>query len=270
MTMVRFSVITVTFNSARYLSEAMASVLSQDGVDLEYILVDGGSTDATLELIRRQAAADPRVKWLSGPDDGIADAFNKGLAQASGEIIGILNSDDMYCAGTLRAVAEAWRADPECDVVHGDIVRFTDDRPLFRLKPADLERRIWHEMPLNHPATFVTRHAYEQVGTFDKNLRLAMDYDLVLRLYLNRCRFRYLDRVLVKMRYGGKSDARFWGARKEVFVISVRHGYPVHRALCWLLIKTVMNLGKNLLRSMGLYRLLRLHPRFRGDGMGAS
>jgi glycosyltransferase involved in cell wall biosynthesis len=265
-----FSIITVTFNSARYLKEAMESVLSQDGVDLEYILVDGGSTDATLELIRCQAAADSRVKWLSGPDEGIADAFNKGLALATGEIIGILNSDDIYCAGTLRAVAETWRTDPKCDVVHGDLIRFTDDRPLFRLKPADIERCIWHEMPLNHPATFVKRRAYEQIGTFDKNLRLAMDYDLVLRLYLNRCRFCYLERVLVKMRYGGKSDARFWGARKEVFAISVRHGYPVYRAFCWLMVKTAMNLGKNFLRRMGLYGLLRLHPRFRGDGMRPS
>ena len=258
-----FSIISVTFNSRDFLEDTIKSVLSQDEVNLEYLIVDGGSTDGTVDVIKEYADKDCRIRWISEPDQGISDAFNKGIEHAKGEIIGILNSDDIYCPGTLRAVADAWRADPNCDVVHGDLVRFTDDQPLFRLKPADIDRCIWHEMPLNHPATFVTRRAYEQVGTFDKSLRLAMDYDLVLRLYLNQYRFCYLDRVLVKMRYGGESDARFWGARKEVFSVSVRHGYPVYRAFCWLMIKTSMNLCKNLLRALGLYGVLRLHPRFR-------
>src|SRR5690242_20380282 len=98
----------------------MASVLGQDCPDLEYIVVDGGSTDGTLAIIERFAAADPRVSWHSEPDEGISDAFNKGLARATGQVIGIINSDDAYVPGALRLVAEAFRLHPECDVFHGD------------------------------------------------------------------------------------------------------------------------------------------------------
>src|SRR6266567_1250982 len=151
----KLSLITVTFNSERYLAETMESVLSEDYPDLEYILVDGGSTDGTLEIIGAHAEKDTRVRWISEPDEGIADAFNKGLALATGEVIGILNSDDTYAPGALQAVADAMAAHPECDVFHGDMLRFQGDQPLFLLKPSDVERHIWHEMPLNHPATFV-------------------------------------------------------------------------------------------------------------------
>ncbi len=108
-----FSIITVTFNSKRYLEETIRSVLTQAFVDLEYILVDGGSTDGTLDIIRDHAAKDRRIRWISEPDEGIADAFNKGIALASGEIVGIINSDDTYAPGALRAVADACAAHPD-------------------------------------------------------------------------------------------------------------------------------------------------------------
>jgi glycosyltransferase involved in cell wall biosynthesis len=261
--MVRFSIITVTFNSGRYLPEAMASVLSQDGVDLEYILVDGGSTDTTLELIRSQAAADPRVKWLSEPDEGIAHAFNKGLALATGEIIGILNSDDTYLPGALAAVAEAYRLHPEYDVFHGDMLRMQGQSILFRLAPADVETHIWREMPVNHPATFVTRRAYGKVEGFDVAVRIAMDYDLMLRLYKSGCLFYYIERPLAAMRYGGASDAKNLEGLKEVRAIAIREGSPRLKAWFWFGYKVAVSTIKNVLRSLGLYGLLRIHPRFR-------
>ena len=91
-----FSIITITFNSREFLEETIQSVLSQEEADFEYIIVDGGSTDGTLEIIRRYANMDERIRWISEPDVGISDAFNKGIARAQGEIIGILNSDDTY------------------------------------------------------------------------------------------------------------------------------------------------------------------------------
>ncbi len=257
-----FSIITVTFNSKRYLEETIRSVLTQAFVDLEYILVDGGSTDGTLDIIRDHAAKDRRIRWISEPDEGIADAFNKGIALASGEIVGIINSDDTYAPGALRAVADACAAHPDCDVFHGDMLRFQGDRPLFLLKPADVERHIWHEMPLNHPATFVTLRAYRKVGGFDKAFRVAMDYDLLLRLYRAGCRFCYIDRVLANMRYGGESDAGFRAGLREVFTAAVREGYPRQKAFFWLFAKTALGYTKNLLRKLGLYSLMRLHPKF--------
>lgn len=259
----RISVITITLNSARYLDEAIRSVLSQEWPDLEYLIVDGGSRDGTLDIIRAHAAGDSRIRWISEPDEGIADAFNKGLAMAAGELIGILNSDDTYAPGALQAVAEAYRAEPECDVFHGDLLRYEGERPVFVLKPAPVGPGIWHRMPLNHPATFVTRRAYRAVGGFDPRLRLAMDYDLVLRLYLGGHRFRYLDRVLATMRYGGASDERLVPVLREVFAITVRQGYPRWRAAGWFVWTALLRSVKNLLRRLGLHGLLRLHPRFR-------
>lgn len=258
-----FSIITVTFNGREYLEEAMDSVLSQDFAEFEYIIVDGGSTDGTLEIILRHAAADPRIRWISEPDNGISDAFNKGILMAQGEIVGILNSDDTYAAGALGAVAAAFAADPACDVVHGDMLRFQDTTPLFRLQPAPVDDRVWHDMPVNHPATFVRRAVYERVGLFDTRLKVAMDYELVLRLYRAGCRFCHLERVLANMRYGGASDERFLAARREVFAVTVAAGYPRWRAAGWFVVKAGMNITKNLLRKLGLHGLMMMHPKFR-------
>lgn len=262
--MITISVITVTLNSERHLGEAMASVLAQDYPALDYIIVDGGSIDGTLDIIRSCAGQDSRIRWNSEPDAGISDAFNKGIALASGDLIGILNSDDTYWPGALRAVAEAYAAHPGSDVFHGDMVRCEGDRPVFLLKPTGVGENIWHEMPLNHPATFVTRRAYAKVGVFDTGLKVAMDYDLVLRLYKAGCRFHYLERTLAAMRYGGASDAGFMAARREALVVSVREGYPRWKAWCWFAWRTAMTAAKNLLRRLGLHGLIRLHPRFRG------
>jgi glycosyltransferase involved in cell wall biosynthesis len=262
----KISIITVTFNSQSSLGEAIHSVLSQEVDELEYILVDGGSTDATVEIIRTAAAKDARISWVSEPDKGIADAFNKGLGMATGEWIGILNSDDLYAPRALAAVAAAVTHHPEAMVVHGDMLRLDDSgTPLFILKPADLERVIWRQMPLNHPTMFVSRRAYDRVGNFDEGLRIAMDYDLVLRLYKSGARFVALDRVLAHMRYGGASDNRLLLGLKDVWTVSTREGYPKWKATSWLFFRGFIGLLKNLLRRVGLVDLLKLHPRFRGS-----
>lgn len=259
----RFSVITVTYNSSKFLTETIRNVLSQDYRDFEYIFIDGGSTDGTLEIIKGFAAEDDRIRWISEPDDGISDAFNKGLALATGDIVGIINSDDTYSPGALATVAQAYQSDPDSDVFYGNMIRFQGETPLFMLKPGKAGENIWYEMPLNHPSTFVTRRAYMLVGGFNTRMRVAMDYELVLRLYRAGCRFRYIDRVLANMRYGGASDTRFLAARREVFAATVDVGYPLWRAAFWFVFKTGMNITKNLLRKLGLHGLIRLHPKFK-------
>jgi hypothetical protein len=181
-------------------------------------------------------------------------------------MVGIINSDDTYAPGALGAVADAFARHPACDVFHGDMLRFQGDTPLFLLKPANVERHIWHEMPLNHPATFVTSRAYRMAGGFDKSFRTAMDYELLLRLFKAGCRFCYIDRVLANMRYGGESDTGYLAGLKEVFRASVREGYPRPRALFWFFAKAALAWVKNLLRQLGLYSLMRLHPKFHKAG----
>jgi glycosyltransferase involved in cell wall biosynthesis len=257
------SIITVSMNSAKYLREAMQSVVFQDWADLEYIIVDGGSVDGTVEIIREFADGDPRIRWISEKDEGISDAFNKGLSMARGDLIGFLNSDDTYAPGALRAVAEVFLHNSEKDVFHGDMVRFSGSTPLYTVVAGRMGDNIWHEMPLNHPATFVTRKAFAAVGEFDRSLRLAMDYDLVLRLYLAGCRFHHIPAVLARMRYGGASDDRFVDVRREVVALTVAKGYPPLKAWWWFAFGVSKGYLKNLLRRCGLNRLIRLHPRFR-------
>lgn len=259
----RFSVITVTYNSRKFLTETIESVLSQDYDDFEYIIVDGGSTDGTLGMIKDFAEGNDRIRWISEPDNGISDAFNKGLALASGDVIGILNSDDTYASGALAIIAQAYLLNPGADVFHGDMIRFQGEVPLFLLKPGKIGENIWCEMPLNHPATFVTRRAYTLVGGFDVGLQVAMDYELVLRLYRSGCHFQYIGRVLANMRYGGASDERFFAARREVLTVTIAAGYPRWRAVCWFVVKVGMNIAKNMLRTLGLHGLIRLHPKFK-------
>ncbi|SNB46599.1 glycosyltransferase family 2 protein [Geobacter sp. DSM 9736] len=258
----KFSIITVTWNSSRYLQETIDSVLGQDFPSFEYIIVDGGSTDGTLSIIAENAARDGRIRWISEADDGISDAFNKGIRMACGEIIGIINSDDTYCPGAFKAVALAREAHPECDVFHGDMIRMENDVPLFLLKPTPVGPNIWREMPVNHPATFVTRRGYETAGLFDTDLRVTMDYDLILRLYIEGCRFYYVELPLAAMRYGGESDARTWQVLREFYRVTRRYGYPRAQAAFWFMYRAVMVGTKNMLRKLGIHSLIRLHPRF--------
>jgi len=260
-----FTIITITYNSVSSLSDTIESVISQAGVDFEYLIVDGASTDGTVELIKEYAARDARIRWISEPDEGISDAFNKGLAMATGNWIGIINSDDMYPPGALSDVAAAIAENHEADIIYGDMLRLDEGgKPLFVLKPAPL-KTMWWRMALNHPATFVSRAAYDRVGKFDKTLKIAMDYDLVLRLYTSGARFVYLDRVLAQMSYGGVSDNRLLAGQLELRKVSVREGYPKWKAAGWLLVRLVEGMIKRVLRRFGLQHLQLLHPRFKGS-----
>ena len=264
------SIITITYNSKTFLEGAIQSILAQNYSNIEYIIVDGVSTDDTLEIIKKYAERDSRIRWSSEPDEGISDAFNKGLECAKGDIVGILNSDDMYVEGTLEAIAEASNNHPDCDVFHGDIVKFQGDVPLFCVTPTDIKKNIWHEMPINHPTTFVTKRAYDRVGNFKTELKVAMDYDLVLRLYINDFKFFYIDKVLAKMRYGGASDEKFLDGLREVLVSSVNNGYPIYKAYCWFAYKATKGFIKNILRKLRLHFLIRLHPNFHSIKKGES
>ncbi len=263
----KITIITPTFNSVEYLEKSIISVLNQNYEELEYLFIDGGSVDGTLDLIKVYAKDRPFVRWLSEPDDGIADAFNKGLAMATGDWIGILNSDDRYVPETLSKVCEAIRKNPLAEIVHGDLLRLDESgEELFLLKPVEVGKVIWHQMPINHPATFVARKVYEELGDFDVSLKVAMDYELVLRFYLAGKKFFYINKILAQMSYGGASDERFIDVRREVYRVTVQRGYPRYKALFWLGDNVLRGFCKGILRRLGLHGLLRLHPRFhKGD-----
>lgn len=181
----KISVITICYNSVSYLERAMASVLRQSYRDLEYVIVDGGSRDGSREIIEAQAARDPRIKWVSEPDQGISDAMNKGVRMASGEVIAHLHSDEYYLDDqVLAAVAAAFLENPQRVWVTGGF-QFVDlaGRFLREVKVRRYSyRRLVHSNIILHPATFIRREAFLSVGGFDLSLRYCMDYHLWLRL----------------------------------------------------------------------------------------
>lgn len=243
----RFSVITAVRNRAESLARCLDSAQE---LGVRQVVVDGGSSDGSLDII---AARAPRLHWwCSEPDHGIADAFNKGLLHADGDIVGILNADDWYEPNTFHCIRRAF-SDPETDVVHGHIRYWVGPRPV-RIARGD-HRSLIHSGSINHPTVFVRRHVYDRFGPFDTSYRYAMDYELMLRWLVSGVRFRYLPMVLANMSLGGVSDTRRHDALREVRRAQRLHlGRPVADAqYLWLMARYRM---RQTLDTLGLQRLV--------------
>ena len=213
----KISIITVAYNAEATIAEAVASVVSQrqDGFELEYIIVDGASTDETLAAL--EPHSDGIAHIISEPDRGLYDAMNKGVAAATGDFIGILNADDTYAhIGVLAAVA-ARLEETGADALYGDLDYVAADgsgRVVRRWRSGEMGPRSFLRgwMP-PHPTFFLAKSVYAEHGVYSLDLRSAADYELMLRmLHKHRVRATYLPDVLVKMRTGGVSNAS-WGNR---------------------------------------------------------
>jgi len=206
---VKISIITATWNCASTVGDCLDSVAAQSWPNREHVVIDGASRDVTVDLLESRRAQ--LSVLVSEPDRGIYDALNKGIARASGDVIGFLHADDVYASpDVLARVAEAF-ADPSVAAVHGDLqyVRKDDTARVVRhwksspFSP-DRLRRGW--MP-PHPTLYVRREWYERIGGFDTRYRIAADYHSILRLFSQpEFRSAYVPEVFVKMRMGGASN----------------------------------------------------------------
>jgi len=206
----KISIITATWNSATTIENAILSVSSQGYPDLEHIIVDGNSSDATLPIVFRYAHLIDTL--ISEPDHGIYDAMNKGIALATGDIIGILNADDFYAhPRVLEKVARVFE-DERIQTCYGDLI-YVDPENLNRVirywrSGTHQSRSFYLGWMPPHPTFFVRRSVYEKYGNFDTTLGTAADYELTLRLLLkNQVTTLYIPEVLVHMRAGGASNA---------------------------------------------------------------
>jgi glycosyltransferase involved in cell wall biosynthesis len=197
--------VTVVKNGERYIETAIQSVLNQTYENVEYILVDGLSTDSTLDIIKRYE--DRIAYWVSEPDNGLYDAMNKGIALSSGSIVGILSSDDWYEFDCIRQVVQCFTRDPAIGVVHGDAREWRQDGTVDTVAAPRRGRfSIYVSIPVNQVTCFVARNVYERVGAFDTKYRIVADYELILRMYKHRVRFCYVPRILANRRGGGVSN----------------------------------------------------------------
>lgn len=199
------SVITPVLNGRKHLEATIQSVINQRSGNIEYIIIDGGSTDGTLDIIKKY---DDRIAyWRSEPDSGIYDAMNKGIKLARGELIGIINADDYYRDGAIEKIVAAARREPEADVFHADMRLERADGIAVTWHSKDtFSRRDAYHMPINHPTVFIRASCYAKYGVFDTRYKVAADYDLIIRyLFEHNVRFCYVKETLVVMREGGKS-----------------------------------------------------------------
>jgi glycosyltransferase involved in cell wall biosynthesis len=222
----KISIITATWNSAATLRDTMQSVLSQTYGDFEHIIVDGGSSDATLDIVREmEPLYNGRLRWISERDKGIYDAMNKGLGLASGDVVGILNSDDFYTSPQVLERIAATMSD-EVDAVYGDI-HFVDDADLNKCVRYYSSKgfRPW-KMKLGlmpaHPSFYCRRWAYERFGGFDLSYKIGADFENLVRIiYKGGIRTCYIPMDFVTMRTGGASTSG-WKSYKTIFLEELR------------------------------------------------
>lgn len=217
----KISIITATFNSEKTIRDTIESVLNQSDDDIEYIVKDGGSTDKTLDICREyESRFGGRMKIISAPDKGIYDAMNKGFEAASGDIVGILNSDDFFTTNDVIAkVAEAFATDDSLDAVYGDI-HFVNDDNLKKCTRYFSSRyfRPWMLrfgfMPA-HPSFYCKKTVFEKYGMYDLQYRTSSDFEMMVRLLWNsKIKTKYLNMDFVTMRTGGESTAGLASKKK--------------------------------------------------------
>lgn len=234
MTLPKISVVTPCFNSIATIRDTIESVRRQDYPAIEHIVMDGGSTDGTVELLK----SCPSLKFWSGPDEGHYDAMNQGTQRSAGEIVAVLNADDCYTQGTLRAVGEAFASHPDWDALFGDI-RYVDaeGEEIYRREEAcfDYDVLRFGLGYVIHPTVFMRRKVFDALGGYrHKIFKNTCDFDLFCRMGRAGCRVGHLPQILVDYRIhslGQTADMRIReNMRKEDAQIQREHG----KAAGWL------------------------------------
>lgn len=215
---VKVSVITVCYNSAHTLERTIVSVVNQDWPSIEHIVIDGGSTDGTLDIINRYRTMISTV--VSEPDYGIYDAMNKGLDCAMGDIICVLNADDYYASSNVISRVAMQMQELKLDALMGDVDYFDEAKPYcvvrrYRSDRFTPERLAWGWMPA-HPALFLSRSVVKRVGYFKTNYKIAGDFEYVVRAFHGHSlRYLHIPEALVRMQTGGASTG---GLRSKILL----------------------------------------------------
>lgn len=223
--MIKFSIITPTLNQGSFIEQTIKSVLSQDYKDKELIVVDGGSTDATLDILRKYK----EVKWISEPDTGAANAINKGLKMAGGDVVAWLNSDDFYDKDTLSIVADEFEKHPDAGIVYGNLTFVNEHGEiLWNDHTAEYSRDVLlrrNADMVRQPCTFFRKKLFDEMGDLDESLKCVFDYDLIVR-FLGSAYPKYVNTNLAFYRDYADTLTRKYIRKqgKEIIKVAVRNG----------------------------------------------
>ena len=264
----KISVVTATLNRKNFLPRCIESIAAQSLPEKEHIIIDGGSSDGTVELLREYAARYPHIRWISEPDNGLSQALNKGLALAAGDAVGVLGDDDYLLPEALEKVAAEFAAHPEaglvsggCDQVHNDGTLWVSLQACFTSRDDLIECwRFWGKpVMLPAPSTFIARRALEAVGGFEERDRYAMDYRHWIKL-TEHFSVRTIDQTLAVFRCGDGTISFSAGRKQWAETLSASRDYwgrPLSRS--WLhffgsylrryQMQRVLNRGRRLLNK---------------------
>ncbi|MGV3765458.1 MAG: glycosyltransferase family 2 protein [Chitinophagaceae bacterium] len=197
------SIVTIVYNGEEFVEQTIKSVLAQTYPYIEYIIIDGGSKDGTVEIIKKYN--NHLAYWVSEPDKGISDAFNKGIQRATGEIVGLINADDWYHPQAVEKVVAQMGTN---DVVYGDLAMIKQGQVDFTL--IGNHQMLMDSMTVNHPTVFARKSLYAKWGTYNIKYKCAMDYDVMLRFRINGASFVRIPSILAYMRWEGMSDNNWY------------------------------------------------------------
>ncbi|MDR0604148.1 MAG: glycosyltransferase [Bacteroidales bacterium] len=217
------TVITVTYNAEKHLEHTILSVVNQTYRNIEYIIIDGKSTDKTIDIIKQYSH---HISiWVSESDNGIYDAMNKGIRLSHGELIGILNAGDFYQLDAVEKIINAYFDNFQTGIFHGNINYYFENGLFFKEKKANPDISIlYKDNNIFHPTFFVTKLTYHQNGLFDTHYKIAADMDLAMRNYNKGTHFFYLDEVITNFRMGGVSAKQISLSLQERFEIIRKYG----------------------------------------------
>ena len=237
----KISIVTIVRNDAAHIAETIESVLSQDYPDLEYVIIDGGSTDGTVEIIEKYRSQ--LAVFVSEPDKGIYDAMNKGIRKTTGDVIGMINSGDKYYPGAFQTVAESFGSTPGRRIFWGDV----QYEHLGRVKGfRENNRYIGAFAP--HPSMFVPRAVYDEIGLYDDTFRLLGDYDFMYRaVNVKNVGVLYVPELIAFYLEGGISDQRIYRCLCDELRVKIRYGADPFAAYFLFGLKVMKNLPRILL-----------------------
>ena len=245
----KISIITTAYNSGRTIEETIKSVLSQSYKDYEHIIVDGNSKDNTMEIVKKyEKEYNGKLKYISEKDEGIYDAMNKGIKMATGDIIGLLNSDDKYADKDVLNIIEETIRNNDCDGIHGNLL-YMDSETMT--KP----QRKWITKSTNiktgnimaHPTMYLKREVYDKKGLYDLKYKIVSDYDFMVKVLIDKnIKLIHINKYLIHMRLGGASSAGIKGYLrnlKESYIILKDNKIKFPIIICVIrIVKTILQM----------------------------